>query len=347
MSSKANQRQESGNNSLNLQAASISFNQGVSYSEARQIALDVFSSNFVKLADEAANIAETRVRQFIDNYLDELEARQPEALVSAKDPDMQYILYEAQKMYARTGDDFLAELLIELLVKRAPLRKRSFVQVVLNEALETIGKITSPQMYALSVIFLVDNLLHERPDNIDEFLKLMNSYLIPMSIEMPNISSAYLYLEYTGCVRSGFSGTSFIDILRMNYMHIFSNIISSENYLQLSTEIPMIDEFLRTCQGGYKFRVKDLNEFDEILGKVGIQSDDEIRNKRKLFTEFVADSGEVRNFLIQNCPNVEILFDRWKRANNYRLTSVGFAIAQTHLKKTFGLSYRLSDWLSL
>jgi hypothetical protein len=59
----SDQTQEAGSNSTNIQAGSIMVYQGISVTEARQIALDVFRANILDLAGEANDIARRRARQ--------------------------------------------------------------------------------------------------------------------------------------------------------------------------------------------------------------------------------------------------------------------------------------------
>ena len=44
------QKQQSGDSSTNLQGQSIVVSQGISYSDAKEIALDVYKANFLKLS---------------------------------------------------------------------------------------------------------------------------------------------------------------------------------------------------------------------------------------------------------------------------------------------------------
>jgi hypothetical protein len=51
------QKQEAGDGSTNLQGQSIVIHQGISYADAREIALDVYKANFIQLSQEAADLA--------------------------------------------------------------------------------------------------------------------------------------------------------------------------------------------------------------------------------------------------------------------------------------------------
>ena len=110
------QNQESGDNSTNLQGKTIIINQGLSYADAKEIALDVFKSNFLELSAKAAETAKRRAEELVDNFLNELKQRAPESLNKMEDPGMQYAIFTAQKEYAKTGDKDLSKLLVDILV---------------------------------------------------------------------------------------------------------------------------------------------------------------------------------------------------------------------------------------
>ncbi|MGI6619122.1 MAG: LPO_1073/Vpar_1526 family protein [Bacillota bacterium] len=111
------QVQNSGNNSTNIQAKEIKI--GITYSEARQIAQDVFEADFYRLSEQAMKEAKARASAFAEQFLSELQKRAPYALSSMLDPDMQFAFHTSQKEYARTGDKDLGQLLVDILVDRA------------------------------------------------------------------------------------------------------------------------------------------------------------------------------------------------------------------------------------
>ena len=125
------QNQESGDNSTNLQGKTIIINQGLSYADAKEIALDVFKSNFLELSAKAAETAKRRAEELVDNFLNELKQRAPESLNKMEDPGMQYAIFTAQKEYAKTGDKDLSKLLVDILVDRSKQEDRDLKQIVL------------------------------------------------------------------------------------------------------------------------------------------------------------------------------------------------------------------------
>lgn len=112
------QKQEAGDYSTNLQGKSIVIHQGISYADAKEIALDVYKANFLQLAQDAASLAINRAEQLTDDFLARLKERAPETIGSMRDPAMQMAIFTAQREYAKSGDMDLEDLLIDILVER-------------------------------------------------------------------------------------------------------------------------------------------------------------------------------------------------------------------------------------
>ena len=96
----SDQIQKAGDNSTNIQAGSVTLHQGLSRTEVRELALEVFRSNFYELAGEAKNIALTACRGSDENFLKRLQEQHSVGLTQAQEPDFQYGLYTVQKEYA-------------------------------------------------------------------------------------------------------------------------------------------------------------------------------------------------------------------------------------------------------
>lgn len=94
--------QSNGDNSINQQAKEIN-NYGISYQDAKDIALDIFKNNFLKLSEEANELIMSRVNKLLDDFLVQLRKDNGKGVLESKNPDFQYVLYEASKNYARSG----------------------------------------------------------------------------------------------------------------------------------------------------------------------------------------------------------------------------------------------------
>ncbi len=104
------QSQKSGDSSQNIQAGRDITIDGLSYSETRQVAMDVYKANFLELRDEAAAIAYERAERFVESFLQKMAQEGQKEIPEGKNPDFQAAFYQAHKEYARTGDQDLGDL---------------------------------------------------------------------------------------------------------------------------------------------------------------------------------------------------------------------------------------------
>jgi hypothetical protein len=113
------QNQQGGDNAINAQAGRDVVVQGVTYTEARQIATDVYRANALEMQGLAKQVATERAEHLIDQFLSKMQVKGVPNISEAARPDFQHILFEAQKAFARAGDDATEAVLVDLLVQRA------------------------------------------------------------------------------------------------------------------------------------------------------------------------------------------------------------------------------------
>jgi len=216
------QTQKSGDNSTNLQAENISITQGISYSEAKEIASDVFKNNFIELSSVANEIVFKRVEEFVNEYLQNLKNKNEKLLNNVQDPGIQYSIFEAQKAYARTGDKDLFNLLVNVLLERTENSDRNLKQIVLEESLTILPKLTQDQLNVLTIIFLIK---YSQNNNLLTLKALNNSLMEEFSPFCNNLSkdrSCYQHLEYVGCGSISVLSENMEKIFRRQYSMLFS-----------------------------------------------------------------------------------------------------------------------------
>ncbi|QHA36845.1 hypothetical protein D5E69_14160 [Rossellomorea marisflavi] len=211
-----NRKQEitGGDHSNNVQGNEVTVHQhGMSYTDVKDIAMGVFKSNFYDLGEKIEAVVNERAEKLINKYLDELKAESPESLTNTKDPDVRFVIYEAQKNHARRNDDEIADLLIDLLVSRTKQKDQKFTTLVCNEALEIIPKLTMKQINILTVLFIVKHVnigalfsAKDFPVFLDQFLRGITSGEI-----------AFQHLQYSGCISISIGSADINKILSYSY----------------------------------------------------------------------------------------------------------------------------------
>ena len=141
-----NKKQESGDGSNNFQVNGNVTVNGVSYEAARQIALDVFKANFYDFTEKAAQKAMERAEEMTEKLVKKFFDEIPHLANKLEEPSVQSSMFNAQKEYAKTGDKKLEERLLKLLIDRINSEERSLKQIVLDEALVVLPKLTNEQV---------------------------------------------------------------------------------------------------------------------------------------------------------------------------------------------------------
>ena len=95
------QKQEGGNYSQNIQVNG-NYTCGITYTEARQIALDVFNANCQTLMQEAARVSEIRANKIVDDFAIKLFEEHPELSHRLQEPSIQYSTFSVIKNYVKT-----------------------------------------------------------------------------------------------------------------------------------------------------------------------------------------------------------------------------------------------------
>lgn len=349
-----NQQQQAGDHSTNIQGQSVTVVQnGVSYLEVREIALDIFKSNFYKLSEQAALTAQKRAEEVTDNFLQKLRDEKPQALEAMATPDMQFNLFTVQKEYARTGDLELSELLVDILLRRATESHRTLLQIVLNESLSVASKLTLQQIDILSVIFLVRYSKTTNATNLFNLFEYLDNTLLKFANEesLTKEISCYQHLEFTGCASIGLDVVEIEDIYRKEYGGNFSKGFTMETFKEElgGYEIDNIDDILIKCYHDsslWQISAVDLLVIENIGKKNGLPQE-VIEKLKNLFSRYLMQNNELIEYLIKMRPNFEIIFDYWKgsRISDMSLSSVGIAIAIANIKSKAKYDFDMRVWI--
>jgi hypothetical protein len=345
--------QENGEGTTNIQAVNY-YQQGIDYQTARQIAQDVFDANFYKLSEQAATIAQSRVQQFIDDYLEKLQNESPEALGNVQDPDLQYGLFTAQMNYARSGDKDLGDILIEMLVQRTKTPERSLKQLTLNEAITVVPKLNNEQIKLLALLFTVSAVHDQSVNSHQALLESYMKYIYPFIPSSAPSQNQLLHLEYSGCISveriASFSGV--VEKLLARYPGLFSKGFPIEDF---NRRFPNLSEnikksLLTTCLNNpNNFQINAIDE-DTLNAKCKelCLSSHEINELKGIFKTSLMREDEVKQKLEQLLPNFNELCNIWDSTylKSSNLTTVGIAIAYSYVKRSIDFNAELDIWLS-
>lgn len=342
------QSQKGGDNSTNVQAEKVTV--GLSYSEARKVALDVFHANFLELAGVARNVARQRAEEITGEFLNKLQAENPEGLKNADEPDFQYALYTVQREYARTGDGDLGDLLIDLIVDRSKQPHRNILQIVLNESLNIAPKLTNDQISALGLIFLLKYTHNTGVGNLDKLGNYLDKYVHPFIEQVPESDASYQHLQFAGCGSIELSRVNLEDCLGRAYQGVFLEGVTQDaiNKKELPTNIR--DNFIIPClNNNEKLQVCAINKDDlnERLKRHDVSEENKDK-LLKLFDESKMPNDKIKEKCSELRPYMRSMFETWNNTPlaSFTLTSVGIAIGHANIKRVVEEFTNLSIWIN-
>lgn len=345
-----NKKQEGGDSSSNIQAENVNVYQGLSYKDVKDIATDIFSSNFLQVKNEAAQIATERAEEITGKIVDQLEKKSPESLQEFSQPGMQDALFTAQKEYAKSGDAELGDLLVDIIVDRAETTQRNMLQIVLDESLHVAPKLTIEQLDTLTLLFLLIRTRRLNVKNYEDLKLYFENHVFPFVDNLLKDHQHYNYLEYLRCgqIRTGNYG-ELEKRLRDTYKGFFAKGFTEE---ELASEFDNTDNFkdlIIAClhePSKFQIGVFDDNTLDVRMTEKGLSIDEQ--NKLKQFFEKTTMTNqEIKDLLIAFSPKMEVLFEVWKDSsfNKFELSSVGIAIAHANYRRRTGETMDLSIWI--
>lgn len=345
----SNQGQHADGQSLALQAGR-DVNIGLSYSDVKEIALDVYRANFYQLSGLAKQEAASRAEEITREFLDKLERENPDGFRQANDPGFQYALYTAQKEHARSGNKDLSALLVDLLVDRTKHQSRDFVQIVLDESLSTAPKLTNSQLASLAAVFFLRYTENNLLGTHESFCLNLDRFLAPLVASITKSVASFQHLEFSGCGAIAVTEISLEGVFSDRYKGLFMKGFEAgaieDQGVTLGND-PRV--FIPCLNDQSKLQVKALNRegLDSYLKQLGVSAED-ITRISALFDLNTMSHDEVREKCVALRSYMAEVFDFWRDspAKNFTLTSVGIAIAHANIKRFAGEFADLSIWIN-
>ncbi|WP_099610027.1 MULTISPECIES: LPO_1073/Vpar_1526 family protein [Vibrio] len=344
------QVQKGGANSTNFQVEELNVVQGLSYPEVRQVAIDVFKANFYELAGEAKVIAAERAEQVTEDFLNKLQKENPHGFTKSQDPDFQHALFTVQKEYARTGDEDLGDLLVDLLVDRSKQEQRDILQIVLNESLSIAPKLTKDQLSALAINFLFRYTQNYAVGNHKLLGDYFDKHVQPFSSSLPKNSASYQHLQFSGCGSVSMGSISLEQIIGETYQGLFLKGFDIQEIANREISIGQSHDFFIPCLNDrekWQVRANSKEILEKKMETLNVPQTDRPKILA-LFNQGKMNNQEIKSKCIEIRPYMENVFDVWADSDmqSFSLTSVGISIGHANLKRLVGEFANLSIWIN-
>ena len=345
------QAQNSGSRSNNLQVNNLVVNNaGLSYADARLIALDVFRSELNTLAGQAAQTAWERVESITDKFLLELQKQNPNGFSKANDPGFQYALHALQTEYVKTGDDDLGDVLVGLLVDHTKQERRSLIQIVLAECLTTVPKLTPDQINSLALLFYFRNVKGLSIDSLSDLAGNIDRYIRPFVSSYAQSDVSFQYMQFCGCGASTpLVGIALESILLQKYPGLLTNGFDRAHIdglgLSVSCDHPLFIKCLNN-PSNLQVRAIDLGVLEQRFTEYALPSHEHEKIKELMNLNMLTPE-EVNGKMSELLSYWSSLSVNWNKGGfkAFDLTSVGMAIGHASIKRNSQKMADLNIWI--
>lgn len=344
--------QTAGENSKNLNVMG-DYHEGLSYKDARQVALDVFKANSSVYTEIAKKTIDERVVNITDDIFTMIYSELPDTVEKLVEPAVQDTLLKIQKEYAKNDDPALKERLIALLKNRLKADEKDMETIVLDEALEIVPKLTGIQLNILSLHLTVLRILHHEVTNRDTFFHMLTSKILLFYSNRMSKTIEYAHLQYLGCTGILSESSTYKpieEIFRNRYAGLFSRGFSREEFYEyMGIEIQEFQQLITTCQidkEKYQFNAMNENVLKYSIAQSGKQEYEE--KLLQYYKEHIMEVKEIKDDISSHVQGFEELADFWKKTSEFKsmnLTSVGIEIGLLNYNLQTGSKIQWKDFI--
>jgi hypothetical protein len=328
----------------------VVIHQGLTLAEVRETALEVFRANFLDLTGLAEETARTRADKITHSFLDELQRREPQALSSASDPDMQRAIFTAQREYACSGEEDLETVLVDLLVDRAgQTTPRGMQTIVLNEAISAAPKLTVDQRCAIAVCFLMRYSSWKGTKSLDDFYEqFVRTNLLPLAGDLPKTDRGYQHIEYVGAGSIDARTLAFGRALLGKGEGWFTRGFTRQEVGEIIGDLLDNPQIVMKCmrdESRLQLNLALEENIDKWAESLGMpERAGALRNVMRMG---VMPIDEICSELVERVPEAGELVKIWETTplKNLTLTTVGIAIGHGYWRRVTGGDAPLSVWI--
>lgn len=348
------QSQEVGNDNIVAQGGrDVTVQVGLTPEEYKDIIHSVMEASlplFRELALQTANARMEELENKITRRMAEEKDISPEAL---KSPDFQYVLGKAHHAYARSGEQIVADTLVDLIVDRAKQPNRTRLALTINDAVEKIALLTENEFAELSLVYLLTRTRQLSVNNYERFLEYLKCMILPFVAHASSEDSSYSYLETQGCGQITIMTSDLTEILRASYGGIISNGFSQE---QFENQVP---EEWRHLFADRRVVVNCLH--DKSLWQLNAVSEDVFRGEMKklnvaeqavtamwnLFQSTLWNTEQMLERIGSELPQFKELEKLWRETpiHSFRPNTVGIAIGHANARRVANIDADLAIWI--
>lgn len=304
--------------------------------------LEVLRADFVKFTGEANEQAMGRAGHLLTMFVEQLAIRAPENIGSMKSVAMQQSILHAQTSAAVADDEDLTQTLVDILVDKSSTGPRSFKGVVLNEALNVAGKLTSDQVNLLTALVMIRHTITHNLCTVDGVLAQLDVRCGPLYGKIPTTNSALQYMAYTGVGDIERLGhRSIADTIVRTYDGVFTQGFTvdqlPDGLKPVSANLPQVDERIRLYPDRLRFPVASAETLDWLRNRGELNEPflTHIDGMKPLIEGNLLPADKFIQVLDAEKPNLSQFVRDLEQigAPSFMLSSVGIALGQANWRR--------------
>lgn len=309
--------------------------------------IEPFMAQANKLVDERLG----HFQQKIEHMVHERDEVHMDAFA---DPDFQVILRQAAQNYTRSGDEELAEMLLNMIATRSQLDKPSRARIAMNMALDAVPRLTQTEFAIILTVFLI-RYTTIGSVAVNELGKLFRDIIgDSLPIIPPEANGAsWMMINAAGCGVVSVASIDLHTVFCERFAGLFSKGFTIENISTIikETKIPtFFSLILKNCThvpDRAQFNVLSIEELENTLRSNGLPST-QISELVNLVKSTTMSISEMASTMRPEFPGIDLLIHLCKSTPlaHLELTTTGIAVGHASFVRRSQVKVPLTSWIS-
>ncbi|MCX6221935.1 MAG: hypothetical protein NTZ69_13225 [Bacteroidia bacterium] len=327
---------------------------GLSATDVKELARSVFIENFPKLQEVAKIEAEKNRDLFITELDNKIQEKlNQEEINRFNKPDIQFVLKDAIISASRKDNKENRTILSNLIIDRVKSDGIEFKEIVYNEAINTISRLTKNHLDILAFTFITRYATFVDVKDLDNLEQLLRANICPF-INFSSSNAQFQHLEYSDCANISIASTYLEAAFRKSYSNLFlidqSPFIDKPAYDAWNLQPDLKPIFLRPsddCEN-YYFIQRTAEEIQQERDRLIKGDIPDFIDLSKDFLTFVKGVNEIAAEIKSKFDFGERLFKQYNetKVGHLTLTSVGLVIGASHLEAKTGERLDIDIWIN-
>jgi hypothetical protein len=328
---------------------------GLTYTEIKDLVELLVNQKLVSFEDDARRTYTLRVEEFKNDLLEKIKNLPSNEIEKLKEPDTQLILREAASISGRKQDPNLKKILSNLVIHRIKNDKEGkeeLKNIVFNEAILTINKLTMDQIKIITLCYITQYVAASSIDSQEKFVELIDNTYGPF-LDFKNTSTEFQHIVYTGCGSMGvklvYGSCVIIPTFGQRYPAVFTNSIKKDLIDTLNLSEDFKNKIVKLNDSGtdYQAIFNTPEEFQNFLKEYNICDDTKARLSN-LFYQHQKTNEEIINIFKNFTKHGKKMIEIWTDTpiTTLSLTSVGIAIGACYFQQVTSQNIDIDIWLN-